>query len=136
MPIKEDAPANATGTAVAGTGDDSSTVVVKKKKKMQDKLMKRLGIKETLDRLVPDLEYTEDEITARKNKLKEMASNYQVPNYGIQSASKKIAQDPDVKSKKGTQPKKYYKTLSKTDKVKRAAHFAKQDFKKSDGYKD
>ena len=29
----EDAPANATGTAVAGTGDDSSTVVVKKKKK-------------------------------------------------------------------------------------------------------
>ena len=28
----EDAPANATGTAVAGTGDDSSTVVVKKKK--------------------------------------------------------------------------------------------------------
>ena len=31
MSIKEDAPANATGTAVAGTGDDSSTVVVKKK---------------------------------------------------------------------------------------------------------
>ena len=29
----EDAPANATGTTVAGTGDDSSTVVVKKKKK-------------------------------------------------------------------------------------------------------
>ena len=29
----EDAPANATGTVVAGTGDDSSTVVVKKKKK-------------------------------------------------------------------------------------------------------
>ena len=30
--LGEDAPANATGTAVAGTGDDSSTVVVKKKK--------------------------------------------------------------------------------------------------------
>lgn len=29
----EDAPANATGVAVAGTGDDSSVVVVKKKKK-------------------------------------------------------------------------------------------------------
>ena len=28
----EEAPANVTGTAVAGTGDDSSTVVVKKKK--------------------------------------------------------------------------------------------------------
>lgn len=35
---KEDAPANATGTAVAGTGDDSSTVVVKhdaRKKEMR-----------------------------------------------------------------------------------------------------
>ena len=35
---KEDAPANATGTAVAGTGDDSSTVVVKhdaRKKEMK-----------------------------------------------------------------------------------------------------
>jgi len=124
--LKEDAPVNATGTNVAGTGDDSSTVVVKKKKKLQVKLMKRLGIKETLDRLVPDLEYTVDEITARKNKLKEMAVN----------ASKKIAQDPDVKSKTGTQPKKYYKTLSKTDKEKRATHFSKQDYKKSDGEKD
>ena len=31
---KEDAPANATGTAVVGTGDDSSTVVVKKEEKI------------------------------------------------------------------------------------------------------
>ena len=40
----EDAPANATGTAVAGTGDDSSTVVMKKKKDketMKDRLLKR-----------------------------------------------------------------------------------------------
>ena len=34
----EDAPANATGTAVAGTGDDSSTVIVRKRKEMKDKL--------------------------------------------------------------------------------------------------
>ena len=33
MPVKEDAPTNATGAAVAGTGDDSSVVVMKKKKK-------------------------------------------------------------------------------------------------------
>ena len=33
MPVKEDAPTNATGAAVAGTGDDSSVVVVRKKKK-------------------------------------------------------------------------------------------------------
>ena len=124
--MPEEAPANATGTAVAGTGDDSSTVVVKRKKKMQDKLMRRLGIKETLDRLVPDLEYTEDEITARKNKLKEMAVN----------AGKKLPQVPDVRKVKGTQPKKYYKTLSKADKDKRAAHFAKQDYKKSDDQDD
>jgi len=32
----EEAPANASGAAVAGTGDDSSTVVVKKKKKPYD----------------------------------------------------------------------------------------------------
>ena len=31
MPVKEDAPTNATGAAVAGTGDDSSVVLVKKK---------------------------------------------------------------------------------------------------------
>ena len=30
----EDAPANATGPAVAGTGDDSSVVVVKRKRKI------------------------------------------------------------------------------------------------------
>ena len=35
--MSEEAPANATGTSVTGTGDDSSTVVVKKKKKLQDK---------------------------------------------------------------------------------------------------
>ena len=59
-PLKEDAPANATGTAVAGTGDDSSTVIVKKKKPKQDKLMRRMGITETINRVIPDLEYTED----------------------------------------------------------------------------
>ncbi|SVA81519.1 uncharacterized protein METZ01_LOCUS134373, partial [marine metagenome] len=31
--VDEEAPTNVTGTAVAGTGDDSSVVVVKKKKK-------------------------------------------------------------------------------------------------------
>ena len=70
----EDAPANATGTAVAGTGDDSSTVVVKKKKELQKKLMKRMGITETINRTIPDLEYPKDEIRERVNQLKELAS--------------------------------------------------------------
>ena len=69
----EDAPANATGTAVAGTGDDSSTVVVKKKKELQKKLMTRMGITETIDRTIPDLEYPKDEIRERVNQLKELA---------------------------------------------------------------
>ena len=72
--IKEDAPANATGTAVVGTGDDSSTVVVKKKKRLQDKLMRRMGIQETIDRVIPDLEYPKDEIRERTNQLKDLAS--------------------------------------------------------------
>ena len=74
--LSEDAPANATGPAVAGTGDDSSTVVVKKKKPLQDKLMKRMGIKEAIDRAVPDLEYPEDEITKRKQQLIDMAREH------------------------------------------------------------
>ena len=71
--MDEDAPANATGTAVAGTGDDSSTVVVRKKKRLQDKLMRRMGIKETIDRVIPDLEYPKDEIRERANELKKLA---------------------------------------------------------------
>ena len=74
--LSEDAPTNATGTAVVGTGDDSSTVVVKKKKPLQAKLMRRLKIKETIDRVVPDLEYPKDKITERKQQLIDMARNY------------------------------------------------------------
>ena len=74
----EEAPANATGTAVAGTGDDSSTVLVKKRKELQKRLMRRFAIKETLDRILPDPVETEDEITTRKKQLKELAKNRNV----------------------------------------------------------
>ena len=74
--VDEEAPANATGTAVAGTGDDSSTVVVKKKKELQSKLMKRMKIKEAIDRAIPDLEYPKDEITERKQQLIDMARKH------------------------------------------------------------
>ena len=73
---KEEAPANATGTAVAGTGDDSSTVVMKKKKDketMKDRLLRRFKIKETIDRTVPDLERPKDEIKEKVKHLKAMA---------------------------------------------------------------
>ena len=167
-PKYEEAPVNATGTAVAGTGDDSSTVVVKKRKDMRDRLFKRFKIKETIDRLIPDLEYAKDEITERKNQLKAMA--LQVPSINVNDKSniqanpvedldkddaktikpiikqlkksvkthdtqakqlqKDISddmdrqpQDKDVKKVKGTQPKKYYKTLDKATKKKRANFF-------------
>ena len=45
-------------------------------------------------------------------------------------------QDRDTKKKKGSQPKKYYKGLSKDVKDKRADFFKKQDYKKSDKGKD
>jgi predicted DNA binding CopG/RHH family protein len=72
----EDAPANATGTAVAGTGDDSSTVVMKKKKDketMKDRLLRRFKIKETIDRTIPDLEKPKDEIKEKAKMMKAMA---------------------------------------------------------------
>ena len=43
----------------------------------------------------------------------------------------RVAQDPDVKDKKGTQPKKYFAGLKKTTKDKRDAHFARNK-KKAD----
>ena len=138
--IEEDAPANATGTAVTGTGDDSSTVIMRKRKDMKDRLLRRFKIKETIDRLIPTLEYPKDEITERKKQLKAMAvGSKDVPNFGNSDNRynrEGIAQDPDVKDKKGTQPKKYYKTLSKSEKEKRAKHFSKQDYKKSDDNDD
>ena len=87
----EDAPANATGTAVAGTGDDSSTVVVKKKKELQKKLMTRMGITETINRSIPDLEYPKDEIRERVNQLKESALGETPQGYALVQKAKDIA---------------------------------------------
>jgi hypothetical protein len=88
---KEDAPANATGTAVAGTGDDSSTVVVKKKKELQKKLMTRMGITETINRTIPDLEYPKDEIREKVNQLKQFALGETPQGYAMVQKAKEIA---------------------------------------------
>ena len=69
----EDAPANATGVAVAGTGDDSSTVIVRKRKEMKDRLLKRFKIKESIDKAIPDIVEQPDEIRTRTDQLKELA---------------------------------------------------------------
>ena len=62
-------------------------------------------------------------------------------DYGFEAVSEKkseyghtdsLPQDRDVKKQKGTQPKKYYKQLSKDTKSKRAAHFRNTDTTKND----
>src|SRR5210317_1184452 len=61
-------------------------------------------------------------------------------DYGFEAVSEKkeyghtdsLPQDRDVEKKKGTQPKKYYKQLSKDTKDKRAAHFRNTDTTKND----
>ena len=122
-PQYEDAPANATGTAVAGTGDDSSTVVVRRKKdkeKMKDRLLRRFKIKETIDRLVPAIEPPTDEVRERVDQLKTLAlgeaftsqqirqaygilndprykqGNYSVAVSAIEKLAKGLSKHPDV----------------------------------------
>ena len=94
--VSEDAPANATGTAVAGTGDDSSTIVMKKKKDketMKDRLLRRFKIKETIDRTVPDLERPKDDIKEKAKMMKSMAlkANVNIDEAikGLQNKAKK-----------------------------------------------
>ncbi len=78
LDINEEAPANATGSAVAGTGDDSSTVLVKRRKELQKRLLRRFKINETLNKVLPDPVIKEDEITTRTNQLKNLAKNRDV----------------------------------------------------------
>ena len=61
-------------------------------------------------------------------------------DYGFTAVSNieedKTPQDKTVAKKPGTQPKKYYKDLSKGEKEKRADHFKKSKYKKSDDEDD
>ena len=128
----EEAPANATGTAVAGTGDDSSTVVVKKKKELQKKLMKRMGITETINRTIPDLEYPKDEIRERVNQLKQLALG-EAPDpitYGPDKVAKAMAiavKSDGQYSKAVRDIEKIAKNLSKVSTIARALKTANED---------
>ena len=129
----EDAPANATGTAVAGTGDDSSTVVVKKKKELQKKLMTRMGITETINRTIPDLEYPKDEIRERVNQLKQFALGEATPDpitYGPDKVAKAMAiavKSDGQYSKAVKEIEKIGKDLSKVSTIARALKTANED---------
>ena len=50
----------------------------------------------------------------------------------VELVEKKATQDPDIKDKEGTQPKKYYAGLEKSTKSKRDAHFKKHGKKDDD----
>lgn len=50
----------------------------------------------------------------------------------VELVEKKAVQDPDIKDKEGTQPKKYYAGLKKSTKSKRDAHFKKHGDKADD----
>ena len=128
-----------------------------------------MGITETIDRTIPDLEYPKDEIRERADQLKELAlqseqfkvrftdplnkKKFHIIYRSKGEAEAKMAQlkkdgvkqieivsedldaqpqDKDVAKKKGSQPKKYYKKMSKGEKEKRADFFSKQKYKKSD----
>ena len=129
---QEDAPANATGTAVAGTGDDSSTVVVKKKKELQKKLMTRMGITESIDRAIPDLEYPKDEIRERVNQLKQFALG-EAPDpitYGpdkVAKAMKIAVKSSGMYSKAVREIEKIGKDLSKVSTIARALKTANEE---------
>ena len=127
---KEDAPANATGTAVAGTGDDSSTVVVKKKKQLQKKLMTRMGITETINRTIPDLEYPKDEIRERVNQLKELALGETPQGYAMVQKAKDIAKKMSGNMNGAIKEiEKLEKGLSNNSSVKDALQKANEEFK-------
>lgn len=73
-----------------------------------------------------------------------LGANYVIVEHGdtqkrywldaIEMLEKKMTQpqDPDIKDRKGTQPAGYYKGLSKSTKLKRAAHFSKHGKKDDD----
>ena len=126
----EEAPANATGTAVAGTGDDSSTVVVKKKKELQKKLMTRMGIKEAIDKAIPDLEYPKDEIRERVNQLKELALGETPQGFALVSKAKEIAKKMSGDMNGAVKEiEKLEKGLSNNSSVKDALQKANEEFK-------
>jgi len=78
-------------------------------------------------------ESADKEVAVREFNL-DVDYGFEAVSEGDMKEKKKLAQDPDVRKEPGTQPKKYYKSLSKDVKQKRADFFKKQDTTKP-GYK-
>ena len=71
-------------------------------------------------------ESADKEIAVREFNL-DVDYGFEAVSEGDMKEKKKLAQDPDVRKEPGSQPKKYYKTLSKDVKQKRSDFFKKQD---------
>jgi hypothetical protein len=97
-----------------------------------DKLVARKSalISKLSKRLLPKIRKAEGERLqkSRKPKTEEFDIN---ESFDVIMEKPEVPQDPDVKDKPGTQPKKYYKGLSDKEKESRAKQFARQS-KKSD----
>ena len=71
-------------------------------------------------------ESADKEVAVREFNL-DVDYGFEAVSEGDMKEKKKLAQDPDVRKEPGSQPKKYYKTLSKDVKQKRSDFFKKQD---------
>jgi len=84
-------------------------------------------LKKLLDRLLTGIQGDPALLSKTRDKLRRMSQDDSKAKKGkgdVEEAS--TPQDPDIKDRKGTQPKKYYAGLSKSTKTARDRHFKKQ----------
>ena len=85
--------------------------------------------KDDVKTIKPIIKQLKKSVTKHANQAKQLQKDI---SDNVEEDMDRQPQDKDVKKVKGTQPKKYYKTLPKDMKKKRAAFFRKQKYKKSD----
>ena len=85
--------------------------------------------KDDVKTIKPIIKQLKKSVTKHANQAKQLQKDI---SDNVEEDMDRQPQDKDVKKVKGTQPKKYYKTLPKDMKKKRAAFFSKQKYKKSD----
>ena len=100
---------------------------------------KEVGVKDPQSMTDSEYEYVmnvtmqkQDSIRQYKDKFLRAILDNQNNRGDINEAKNGVEQDPDVKDKPGTQPKKYYKDVDKEDKEARAAQFRKGSKSKDD----
>ena len=92
-----------------------------------DKMIAKRGgmIDKFAKRLMPMVRKKETQRIQNLRKSRNEDINYEFESMLVENKLRKVAQDKDVKDKKGTQPAKYYKGLAPSTKSARDAHFKK-----------